>query len=404
VVVLALAGLGWAIANRALEAGAEGGKRDRSRPPAPVAVAPVTTGTVVERLQVPGTLTAIDAVVVASQVAGRLQAVHFAVGDVVTKGAVVAQMEDAPFKQALAAAEAEVLVAQAKVGAARSTLSLTERAAERAKQLIERGVIAESERDQREAELLAARATIAVAEAEVVRAQTRVAEATTALAETKIIATWDGDDEERAVSECWVDAGEAVAKGGPVIAVLQVDPVQAVLQVTESSYGQIALGQTAMLHTDAYPGHGFPATVAKIAPNFNPASRQAQVALLVPNADRRLKPGMFVRAELALDRHDNVRLVPVDALVSRSGEPAVYAVAADGTHATRVPVRLGLRDAGMVEVTGAGLTNRVVTLGHHLIGEDGAIAIAEGGADQGAEVQAKPEQPAAAAPAGSPGG
>ena len=110
--------------------------------------------------------------------------------------------------------------------------------------------------------------------------------------------------------------------------------------------------------------------VARIAPVFRSESRQARVELRVNNPDRRLKPGMFVRAQTVLARVEDATVVPEDALVTREGRNVVFVVSDDGKTVNERPVEVGVREQGRVQVIGEGLTGRVVTLGQQQL-EDG---------------------------------
>ena len=379
VVIVILGIVGWAVGGRLVaDAQAEGDQRRRGDSgPAAVAVAPVTTGAIAERLTIAGTLEPSARTILVPEVGGRLVALGHDIGDTVHRGEVVARIDDRRYAQAVAAAEAAVAVAEARLEEATSAVGVARSESERSATLADRGVVATAQHERDRAALQAAEAAVAVARAQLHQSRADLDAARIDLEATAITAHWDGDDEERVIGQRWVDVGETLEPGQAVVSVLAIDPLEAGIQVTEHAYGRIALGQAASLATDAWPGEAFAAEVVRIAPRFNPASRQAPIELRVPNPDRRLKPGMFVRVELVLARHEDATLVPEAALVGRQGEPAVFAVDETGTSVRRVPVVLGLRDGQRVAVTGEGLTDRVVVLGHHLIGDGSAITIAD---------------------------
>ncbi len=102
--------------------------------------------------------------------------------------------------------------------------------------------------------------------------------------------------------------------------------------------------------------------VARVAPAIDPRTRTFRVEAVVPNADGRVRPGMFVRSEIVLEAREDVLLVPAEAVVVRDGVPIVFAVEAQralrrvitpglvSEHA--VEVRDGLGDGQLVVVTG----------------------------------------------------
>jgi multidrug efflux pump subunit AcrA (membrane-fusion protein) len=95
------------------------------------------------------------------------------------------------------------------------------------------------------------------------------------------------------------------------------------------------------------------------------------------NPEMRLKPGMFVRVEIVLDRVENATIVPIDALVRREGRTAVFVVGPDGSSVSLRTVETGIEDGDRIQVAGDGITGRVVTLGHQLIEDGSIITVAE---------------------------
>jgi RND family efflux transporter MFP subunit len=114
------------------------------------------------------------------------------------------------------------------------------------------------------------------------------------------------------VAERFVEEGDTVSANSPLLSVVELDPLQAVIHATERDYGRLTRGQDALLSTDAWPGEIFPARIERVAPVFQENTRQARVELRVENADHRLKPGMFIRATVVLER-------AADALVGYEG-------------------------------------------------------------------------------------
>ena len=83
--------------------------------------------------------------------------------------------------------------------------------------------------------------------------------------------------------------------------------------VTERDYARLQTGQVASLTTDAFASETFSGTIQRIAPVFRESTRQARVELRVDNLELRLKPGMFVRATVILDRVEDAVIVPEQA-------------------------------------------------------------------------------------------
>lgn len=374
-VVLAVVGaLGWGVWRR-LAAPAGTGRPGGARGPVPVEVAPVTRGAIEERRTFSGSLEPKASLVVASKVGGRIESVLVDLGDPVKRGQEIATLDSDEFDQAVAQADADLKVAKANLAEATSALDTAGRDFERVKTLHGRGVASDSQLDAAEAKRKAAEAAVEVANAEISRAEASLEAARIRRRYTVVQAVWREGDDERVVSERHVDPGNTVAANAPLVTIVEIDPLTASVYVTEKDYPRLAVGQAATLTTDAWPDREFPARIARLAPVFRPGSRQARVELEVANADRLLKPGMFVRATVVLDRADDATIVPVEALVRRDGATGLFVVNEAGDAVAFRPVRVGIRGRELVQVSGEGVRERVVTLGQQLLTDGSSIRI-----------------------------
>lgn len=374
-VALPLLGLGALAAWRVLHADPAAAP-DESRP-APVAVAAVEHGPIELRRTFTGTLEAFSSFVVAPKVAGRIETIAVDIGDSVRRGQVVAELDDAEFVQEVAQAEAELRVAEATVAGARSLAEAAEREVQRLAGLAESGFTSQSQFDAAKAQHLAREAELKVAEAGVIRAKAQLESARIRLGYTRVAADWTGDDMERVVAERFVDEGDTVSATTPLLRIVEIDRLINAFFVTEKDYARLHVDQPATFVTDAYPGVTFRGSISRIAPVFRETTRQARVELLVHNTDRRLRPGMFVRATLLLDRVENAVIVPQAALTRRNNEVGVFLVDASGTSVRWVPVQTGIREGDRVEIVSPRLQGRVVVLGQQLIEDGAAITIAD---------------------------
>ncbi len=145
-----------------------------------------------------------------------------------------------------------------------------------------------------------------------------------------------------------VQPGDMASPGMPLISVEQVDRMKIVARVGEKDVNSIATGDSVTVEVTSLPGATFRATVAKVVPAADPGSRTFDIEVFVPNADARLKSGMFARVLLATGRRDAV-LVPETAIVARGQLRGVYVLGADDAVALRW-VRLGRAEGGRIEV------------------------------------------------------
>lgn len=382
----ALAALGWMVFDRLRESNAPQ-TRARAERIAPVAVAPVEHGPIVLRRTFSGALEASARFTVAPKVGGRVLRLNADVSDSVARGAVVAELDNDEYRQAVAAAEADLAVARANRTQAESALTIATRELQRVRTLRERGVASDSQLDAARADHLAREAALAVAKAEVTRAEAALETARIRLGYTRVTADWTGEDVERIVAERHVDEGDTVSANAPLVTIVSLDPIGGVIFVAERDYGRLEIGQPVSLATDAYPGETFPGRIDRIAPIFRRETRQARVELSAENSDDRLKPGMFIRATVELDRNLDAAIVPDAALAIREGQTGVFVVnEAESTVSWR-PATPDIREGDRVAVSGVGISGRVVTLGQQLV-EDGArIRIPDDEADAAPEAE-----------------
>jgi RND family efflux transporter MFP subunit len=349
------------------------GRDDR---PFPVEVAEVRHGPLSLLRTFSGSIEPRAQFTVAPKVSGRLQRLHVDVSDSVSRGQLVAELEDGEFKQAVAEGEARLAVAEANRVEAESRLEIAQRQLERTRTLQERGIASDSALDSARAEFLVSQAAVKVAGATLKREEAALAAARIRLGYTRIKANWQQGDDTRTVAERYTDEGNTVAANTPLFSIVELDPVIGVIMVTERDYPRIAIGQEARLQSDAFPGQVFTGTISRIAPIFRESSRQARVELTLPNPDQLLKPGMFARCTLELARVEKATSVPELAITSRNNRTGVFLVADGGTSVKWVGVEPGIKDGEQVQLIDSDLSGQVVTLGQQLIEDGSTIRIA----------------------------
>jgi RND family efflux transporter MFP subunit len=266
-------------------------------------------------------------------------------------------------------------VARATADGAQSALEIANRELQRLLTLQQRGMISDAQLDTARANQLDKKSQLAVARALVSKSESELRSAEIRLGYTKVSAGWSGGSDQRFVAERFVDEGETVSANAQLLRIVELDPIVAVVFVAERDYVRLTTGQSAVLTTDAYPEKQFAADIARIAPVFRAASRQARVELAVSNKAMLLKPGMFVRATVVLDRIADATHVPEQALTTRDGEDAVFVVDQAGKSVARRKVEVGIRENGRAQVSGNGIAGRVVVLGQQVLEDGSAITL-----------------------------
>ena len=372
-----LAGAAWFWYEGSLGSIGNSGRGGRSKVVA-VEATPVARDTVRELRTFPGTLHARAAFDLAPKIGGRLEKLNVDVGDVVKKGQVVARLDDDELVHLVHQARAELGVTRAALAEARSLVVVKQRQFERSERLFEKGIGAEMELEADRSQAEAQHARVQVAQAQVGQSKAFLRAAEVRLAYTVVRADWNDGNLERVVGQRYASEGEMLAPNKPILSVLDISSLIAVVFTTEADYARLRLGQPVELAADAYPGRKFKGAIARIAPQFEQASRQARMEVTIPNPDQLLKPGMFARVEVEIARSENAILVPAQSVVTRSGRKGVFMVDPEKSVARFVPVHTGLAQGDRIQVLEPALSGQVASLGQHLLRDGATIRLISG--------------------------
>lgn len=378
--LVVVAGLGYHYytavrdAARASEGGPGMRGRGETRPVA-VETAPVRRMTVRESSAFSGSLSPSAEFTVAPRISGRLRQLHVDLGDAVTNGQLIAVIDDEEYAQQVEQARAERGVAEATLAESISAYEIAVRDLERVTRLHQQGVVSDSERDAAQSKYDAVVARRRVAKAQRDQRDALLAAARIRLAYTRIHAAWENDDNARVVGERYVHQGAMLSVGQPIVSILDIDQLTAVLHVVERDYPRIAIGQTARIVADALPGETFTGTVVRVAPRVEDRSRQARVEIALDNPEHRLRPGMFVRAEIVFKVTEDACVVPAQAVVRREGDTGVFQVDPESGTANFIRITPGAGDRDVIQVLDPPLSGRVVVLGQHLLDDGRAVHV-----------------------------
>ncbi|MGB9906519.1 MAG: efflux RND transporter periplasmic adaptor subunit [Candidatus Saccharicenans sp.] len=380
----------WRVGTAVFKKGNANGMRQAA---VAVVVSPVETGLIRDLGQFSGTLIPKSQFVVAPKVSGKLKKLYVNIGDRVSRGQVVAQLDDEEYRQQVLQAEADLKVARANFEEARSALELAKKDFERAQTLHQRGIYSDSQLDTARAQYQSRESAYKVSEAQVANREAALETARVRLSYTRIIATWESGAEVRYVGERFVDEGALLSVNTPIISIVELQPITAVIFATDKEYFRIQVGQPVTVSSTVFPDRKFSGRVVRVAPLLKETSRQARVEIDIPNEDSILKPGMFVNAEIEFARREKARLVPFSAVVTRGDRQGVFLADLENKKASFQPVKVGIIEGEKAEILDPpGLEGYVVTLGQHLLQDGMGIILPE--AQKPGEGQPKPARPA----------
>jgi len=138
--------------------------------------------------------------------------------------------------------------------------------------------------------------------------------------------------------------------------------------VYEQDIADLRTGQAVSLHVDSFPSEVFAGRVGFVYPTLDETTRTAKVRVQLPNADLRLRPGMYGRVDIQVERRNRPVLSVPDSAVLDSGKRQLVLVErGEGLFEPR-DVLLGQRGEGYVEIReGLAAGDRVVVAANFLI-------------------------------------
>ena len=347
-------------------------------------------------LTVSGTLAAQEEATLSVKVPGRLEKIAVDLGSVVQRGDLIAQVEKRDYELRVGQAKAAVAEARAAVGLslegreentsvetiatvkqARAVLNEAMKNRERVQRLSSDGISSKAEVDTVDAlfSVAVARHETAVEEARTrlaVLAQRRadLEVAQQQLLDTSILAPFDGAIQSRTASP-----GEHLQLGTPVASLVRLDPLRLRLEVPERESGFVQASQRVRLTVEGSTNI-FRGTVARVSPAITEQNRMLMIEADVP-AQKGLRPGLFVRAQVLVRENEPALCVPTNALIVFAGLEKVIAV--EEGKARERTVNTGRRAAGWVEITSGLKTKDVVVLEPGNLRTGQAVKFAEAG-------------------------
>ncbi|MBT6616057.1 MAG: efflux RND transporter periplasmic adaptor subunit [Deltaproteobacteria bacterium] len=266
---------------------------------------------------------------------------------------------------------AHMEVARANQASSISGLKLSKRELKRMKKLRASKMVSVSELDAAEVKYSDQQGKHRTAKAQLAEKQAAVEVSRLRLSYTQVKILWNASQTGMVVGERFVDEGALLSPNAQIVSVLDISSLTAVINITERDYFKLKIGQTAVIMADALGKKRFNGKITRISPLIKETSREAKVEIEIPNIKRLLRPGLFIRALIHFDTHNNSQIVPLTALVKRNNTVGVFLADLKNKKATFVPVEVGITENSQAEIIKPVLQGHVVTLGQHLL-EDGS--------------------------------
>lgn len=321
-----------------------------------VEVARAERRTLQQTIEAVGTTRALQSIDIVPETDGRLIDLSITPGTRVTKGDILARLDDTIQRADLAEAEA-VLVEQ-------------QQTVERTRQLRQTNAVAQATEEE-------AIARLAEAEAEVERARRRLEDRT-------ITAPFAGT-----VGLTNYDVGARVIEGQVLTRLDDLSQVEVEFSLPETVFAQVRPGQRLIASSAAFAGRVFGGTVDVVDSRIDPVSRAFRTRALIPNSDSTLPAGMFLSLTLVLSESDQIT-VPEEAIIFQAAETYVFVVE-DGK-ATRRVVTSGQRKDGQIAITsGLERDEEVIIRGLQRVRDGSALKVLR--TDEGATAETDAPKP-----------
>ena len=281
-------------------------------------------------LPLTGTLRPLVEAEVRAKVAGQVIEVTVREGDPVKEGQVLARLDPTELRARVAAREAEL-------AAARSQLALAAKTLEQQRALATQGFISRNA-------LLNAESGFEVAQARVGTARAELALAREALNDAVVRAPFSGT-----LAARLVDPGERVAVDGPMLRIVDLDPLALEAPVPAENIGEVRVGQPVTFRVQGFGAREFRGRIERINPTTAEGSRSIPVHVVIENPETALRGGLFATGELVLERIEQALPVPASAVREEGGQRYVYQIEDETVRRRAVELGIGTRN-GMVDV------------------------------------------------------
>jgi cobalt-zinc-cadmium efflux system membrane fusion protein len=280
-----------------------------------LSVADVRHAEVRETLRIPGRVEVDEQRVtrVGAPVTGRVTEIDATVGQVVKRGEVLATLYST-----------ELTGAQLGFLKAYSQKLLAERAASRAKQLLDAEIIGRAELERRQAELVQANAEVSAARGQLKvlgmseAAAMKLATSGTVDSLSHTVSNIDGTIIERKVTQ-----GQVVQPADTMFIVADLSQLWLVADVPEQSVGAVRVGEGVTAEIPALPGLEIDGTLSFVGVAVNPETRTVRVRMDLPNPERIYKPAMLASL-LLKGKPQRRQVVPAASVVREENKDYVF--------------------------------------------------------------------------------
>jgi membrane fusion protein, multidrug efflux system len=351
----------------------------------------VIKATVIEAdhaLSLPGTVRALEQTRIYPRVAGYVRRWLVDIGDKVTAGQLLAEIDTPELDAQLAQARAQLAQAEAAVKQVAAQRDYSRSNTQRYETLAGQQLISEAQVEQTRAQASTDEAGVVSAQSNVAAQRANVRRLVETQAFSRVLAPFAGT-----ITARNIERGDLVteAKTTELYTLVAIDPVRVLIDVPQTLAASIRIGAEAGLAVREYPGRKFAGKITRSAGALDPELRTMTTEVQVANPDGALMPGMYVQVALTFPAPRRVLAIPATALYSDA-------------QGLRVAVVDAQRKAHFVPITIERDTGATLHIATGLTGDEQLVKIAVPGLLEGDPLEiAVTPAPAAGSAAGKPG-
>jgi len=292
---------------------------------------------------------------VASKGTGRLETLAVEEGSRVTKGQILARLENADLQAQAAQAQANLNAAQANLNQIRAGVTNDRLRFERFRKLIQAQAVSQSDFDAAEAKIQQSLAAEAAALSQIKAAEAALQAVRVALEYTLIRAPFDGVilTKNADIGEVVAPFGSSVNAKAAVVTMADMESLIVEADVSEINLEKVKAGQPCEITLDAFPEERFPGQVHMVVPTADRSKATVQTKVKFLIKDDRVLPEMsakvaFLSRPIARDEKPKLGVNP-SAVVSKNGRILVFQLR--GEQVQEVSIDKGPPLADLVQVT-----------------------------------------------------
>ncbi len=336
-----------------------------------VEVTPVQSGTISDQVSAYGTIRAQDVVSIAPQVTNRVTRIHADLGDEVTQGQLLAEINNVPFREAMEQA-------QSQLRQSRATFDRDSTQLNRQRELFERDLISRSEYDD-------ARTTFLNSEAQYESARSSLAQAQEDLENTRIKSPVNGVVLNRFIAE-----GDLASSGQTAFEVANLVGFETRVFLPLQDWEAVQIGQDVSMSLSSRGSEVAVGVVSRKSPQLNSTTGLGEVVISLIDASSTIYQGALVQSRINLETRENAVIVPRSAMVETVDtyiEPETGTIELERSYsafisqgdsiAVRRPLTLGIQQGDRIEILdGLQPGDGLIITGHRNLEDGSRIRVA----------------------------